>query len=68
MIYKIIIYKVLNPIPEVFKINSSVEYNKFRETITEQMADGVIGFVDINNISRIYDLSCVTKLYIKQIQ
>jgi len=68
MIYKVILYKQLNLIPEIFKISYDEATNeqKLKDKIMLGLNGNAILFVDIKGKTRVYDRNIITKIFIKE--
>ena len=67
--YKIIIFKQLNIIPDIFKINwnDEKETEKLNDKIMLGLNGNAISFKDIKGRDRIYDRDIITKIIVKKI-
>ena len=67
--YKIIIFKQLNIIPDIFKINwdDEKEIEKLNDKIMLGLNGNAISFKDIKGRDRIYDRDIITKIIVKKI-
>ena len=68
MIYKVILYKQLSLIPEIFKISYDEATNeqKLKDKIMLGLNGNAILFVDIKGKTRVYDRNIITKIFIKE--
>lgn len=68
MIYKVILYKQLSLIPEIFKISydEAINEQKLKDKIMLGLNGNAILFEDIKGKTRVYDRNIITKIFIKE--
>lgn len=63
--YRIIIFKELHFIPEIFTISSPLCIEDISEKINERLNGNAICFTDTKGKVRFYDRNTITKIFIK---
>lgn len=63
--YRIIIFKVLHLIPEIFTISSSFRIKDVSDQINDSLNGNAICFTDIKGKVRFYDRNTIAKIFIK---
>lgn len=69
-IYKVYVYKSLNPIPEVFKIAFAEEEMTLKELndrILTALDGNAVNFTTTKGVSKFYDRCSITKIRVKEI-
>ena len=68
-IYKIYIYKTLNPFPEVFKIifDDEMSLKELNDKILKALDGNAVNFVTSKGVSKFYDRNLITKIKVKEI-
>lgn len=69
--YRIIIFKSLSLIPDIFKVYWNNDTKKDEEKLENKIMTGLNGnailFVDTKGKRRIYDRNIITKIFVKKI-
>jgi len=69
-VYKIYVYKSLNPFPEVFKIafaDGEMTLKELNDKILTALDGNAVNFTTIKGVSRFYDRCSITKIKVKEI-
>lgn len=69
-IYRIYVYKSLNPFPEVFKIafeDGEMTLKDLNDKILSALDGNAVQFTTIKGVSRFYDRCSITKILVKEI-
>ena len=68
-VYKVYVYKSLNPIPEVFKIafEEEMTLKELNDRILTALDGNAVNFTTIKGVSRFYDRCSITKIRVKEI-
>ena len=69
-VYRVYVYKSLNPIPEVFKIafeDGEMTLKKLNDRILAALDGNAVNFTTTKGVSRFYDRCSITKIRVKEI-
>ncbi len=68
-VYKVYVYKSLNPIPEVFKIafEEEMTLKELNDRILTALDGNAVNFTTTKGASRFYDRCSITKIRVKEI-
>jgi len=68
-VYRVYVYKSLNPIPEVFKVafEEEMTLKELNDRILTALDGNAINFTTTKGVSRFYDRCSITKIRVKEI-
>lgn len=68
-VYRVYVYKSLNPIPEVFKVafEEEMTLKELNDRILAALDGNAVNFTTTKGVSRFYDRCLITKIRVKEI-
>lgn len=68
-VYRVYVYKSLNPIPEVFKVafEEEMTLKELNDRILAALDGNAVNFTTTKGVSRFYDRCSITKIRVKEI-